>query len=418
MVRPGGVTKGKMQSARVIVVPLQITKEMIAAKQKAAGKTSKLGLAVAGKSESGSKAGSVSVSESSETDKKFITKGKTPAKQLKTGMTFKKKEDSVSEIKALGLKSKTPSKVASKAAKKVAEVESDSECENPDLEFLPAGKTQQVKHHKKKAIEVEKDEDRVKGDDQKQGKDDQCKDSEAEQGGGAKVGKVKKVLRKKDECSEESDDAVGKPKIKQLNRDKSEEDMDSDTENKTKPKAVSAKSKTPKKGSRKSEREEEDEEEDLEAEAKPRVGSAKGNKAKLASQVKDELDAEIKEDGGAEGKQAKNTATEPDSQDLEVKSGDKVKKTKKAKEEEEELYTADSETDEDQKSDSELVKVKKTPGRKRKEKTKEEPVVIVTSARRSKRESNLSVKLAEWGLVPMGKHLLSVTTIWYVSMLN
>lgn len=409
MVRPGGVTKGKMQSARVIVVPLQITKEMIAAKQKAAGKTSKLGVAVAGKSDSGLKAGAVSIGESSETDKKSSIKGKTPAKLLKKGMTFKRKEEGGSEVKTGGLKPKTSLKVASKAAKKIASAESDSESESLDLESLPTGKSQKGKQDKKKATEAAKDEDQVKGnEDQKESKEDESKDSESEQGGKAKVNKVKKVLRKKDEASEDSDDATGKPKTKQVSKNKNEEDIESEIENETKPKAVSAKNKTPKKKSKKSE----DEEQDSEADAKSRVTSAKGNKAKIESQVKGKLDAEVNEDGGAEGKKAKETTTEPDSEDSAVKSGGNVKKTKKAKEEEEELHTADSETDDDQKSDSELVKVKKTPGRKRKEKTKEEPVVV-TSTRRSKRESNLSVKLAEWGLVPMGKHLLSITTIWY-----
>lgn len=410
MVRPGGVTKGKMQSARVIVVPLQITKEMIAAKQKAAGKTSKLGVAVAGKSESGSKAGAVSIGESSDTDKKSSIKGKTPAKQLKKGMTFKRKDEGGSEVKTGGLKPKTSLKVGSKPAKKVASAESDSESESLDLESSPTGKAQKVKQDKKKATEAAKDEDQVKGnEDQKEGKEDESKDSESEQGGKAKVNKVRKVSRKKDEGSEDSDDATAKPKTKQVNKDKNEEDIESEIENETKPKAVSAKNKTPKKKSRKSE--EEDEEQDSEADAKSRVTSAKG-KAKIESQVKGELDAEVSEDGGAEGKKAKETTTEPDSEDSAVKSGGNVKKKKKAKEEEGELHTADSGTDDDQKSDSELVKVKKTPGRKRKEKTKEEPVVV-TSTRRSKRESNLSVKLAEWGLVPMGKHLLSITTIWY-----
>lgn len=386
---------------------------MIAAKQKAAGKTSKLGLAVAGKSESGSKAGAVSIGESSDTNIKSSPKGKTPAKLLKKGMTFKRKDEGGSEVKTLGLKSKPSLKVTSKAAKKVASVESDSESENLDLESLPTGQSQKVKQDKKKTTEVEKVEDQVKSnEDQKEDDEEQAKDSEAEQGGKVKVSKVKKVSRKKDEGSEESDDAVGKPKTKQLNEDKNEEDIDSEIENETKPKAVSAKNKTPKKSSKKSAKEE-DEEQDLEAEAKSKAASAKGSKAKVESRVKEELDSEVKEESGAGGKRAKGTTTEPGS---EVKPGGSEKKTKKAKEEEGELHTADSETDEDQKSDSESVKVKKTPGRKRKEKTKEEPVVV-TSTRRSKRESNLSVKLAEWGLVPLGKHLLYITTIWYVSVI-
>lgn len=340
-----------MQSARVIVVPLQITKEMIAAKQKAA-KLAKSG-----------DAGKKLTENVDETNEVSGDKGKNPAKQAKKS-TVVKKTDVDESWERVNTGSKAPLKTYGKESKKSGSDGIENEPEDMDSEVASHDELPEKNKadKEKRTGEIDKLGNKAGSKTKKEAEE---KDEDNEVSKGRKIIKGKTLKKGKD--SDDVEDAENLTK-----EEKSGDDNESEVE----------KGRTPKKMKKKEEEEGEEGDSESPPKSKAKIKAAKKSTGKTES------DGEDNDTGKTEA---------GDDEDLDLKPARK-KRAKKVEEEKEE----DAELEDD------VKETKKSAGRQRKPKAEMTPAANPPeeqslSSRRSRRESNLSMKLAEWGLVPVGK---------------